>query len=356
MIVTRSRFAAAALCISALALLLTVSLQPLQPAFAVGAVRGNSGFNANIFPGNDDGSTGPVNIGFSINFYGLNFTQLYVNNNGNVTFDAPLSTFTPFDLTSTGRQIIAPFFADVDTRVGNVTRYGQDVVDGRPAFGVNWIDVGYFNQSVDKLNSFQLVLIDRSDIAPGDFDFEFNYDRIQWETGSASGGVNGLGGNSARVGYSNGTGVPGTFFELPGSAINGAFLDGGPNSLVANSLNSSVPGRYVFRVRGGTVQDVDVQTSSTPCLAVTFPDSVVGSLPNGSPAYYRPGDLAPGVFIRPGTYWVIGVDASGEYYKIVLACQYLWVPVSAMQPNFDAVWQGRPLPTRVVDGASTGVK
>lgn len=335
-------------------LMLALLVIPLQSALAAGAVRGNGGFNGSVLPANDDGSTGLVNIGFSVNFYGLNFSQLHVNNNGNVTFDAALSTFTPFDLTSTGRQIIAPFFGDVDTRAGNVVRYGQDTVDGRPAFGVNWIDVGYYNQNIDKLNSFQLVLIDRSDIAAGDFDFEFNYDRIQWETGEASNGVDGLGGFSARAGYSNGSGTPGTFFELAGSAVNGAFLDGGSNALVAGSLNSSVAGRYLFQVRGGVVQDVPVQMSSTPCLAVTYSDSVVGDLPLGSPAYYEPGNLAPGVFINPGTYWVLGVDESGEYYKIVVSCQYLWVRVGTMQPNFDAVWQGRPLPTRVVDGSSGG--
>jgi len=147
------------------------------------AIRVNPGFDANTVPRNDDSFVGPVGLGFSIDFYGLPFSTAFVNNNGNITFDAGLSTFTPFNLTTTGRQIIAPFFADVDTRsAGRPVRYGQDTVDGRPAFGVNWIDVDYFSSSTahTNRNSFQLVLIDRSDINPGDFDFEFNYDQIQW--------------------------------------------------------------------------------------------------------------------------------------------------------------------------------
>jgi len=76
---------------------------------------------------------------------------------------------------------------------------------------------------------------------------EFNYDQILWETGQASGG------NSARVGFSNGTGDPGTFFELAGSAVNGAFLDGGPNALVSNSIGSGVNGRYIFEARTGSI-------------------------------------------------------------------------------------------------------
>jgi hypothetical protein len=215
------------------------------------AIRDNAGFNATTFPGNDDLSTGLVNIGFTIDFFGFTYSQLYVNNNGNVTFDAPLGTFTPFPLLTTTRVIIAPFFADVDTRAGEPVRYGTSMIDGRAAFGVNFLGVGYYPGRTDKLNYFQLVLIDRSDIAAGDFDFEFNYSQIEWETGGASGGTDGLGGNSARVGWSNGVD---TAFELPGSAVNGAFLDGGSHALISNRLNSSIDGRYLFEVRQGMVQ------------------------------------------------------------------------------------------------------
>lgn len=103
------------------------------------------------------------------------------------------------------------------------------------------------------LNYFQVLLSDRSDIAAGDFDIEFNYDQIKWETGQASGGdANCQGGSSARVGYSKGTGEPGTFFELPGSGVPGSFLDSNlATGLIHNSLNSTQLGRYVFRVRSG---------------------------------------------------------------------------------------------------------
>ena len=216
-----------------------------------------NGFDSNVLSPNDDGSTGLVNLGFEANFFGVQGSAVYVNNNGNVTFDQSLFTFTPFDLTSTGRQIIAPFFADVDTRAaGDPVTYGTGTFNGRPAFGVNWVNVDYFSSSASHTNrnSFQLILVDRSDIVPGDFDIVFNYDQIQWETGQASGSdPNGRGGSSARVGYSNGTGDPGTFFELPGSAVNGAFLDGGSDALISDSINSSVDGRYIFAARSGTV-------------------------------------------------------------------------------------------------------
>ncbi len=133
--------------------------------------------------------------------------------------------------------------------------YGTGSVDGHAAFGVNWINVGYFYSHTDKLNNFQLILIDRSDTGPGNFDFEFNYDKVQWETGDSSGGTNGLGGYSARAGYSNGSQRYGTFFELAGSAVPGSFLDTNRTTgLIYHRLNSSQPGRYVFSVRNGNDQ------------------------------------------------------------------------------------------------------
>jgi hypothetical protein len=227
-----------------------ISFASLQTSADAAAVR--TGFTGNTLPGNDDGSTGSVALPFSLNFFGNNFSSLFVNNNGNVTFNAPLGTFTPFPILTTNTPMLAPFFADVDTRgaIPDVT-YGTGTVGGLSAFGVNWLDVGYYNQNPTPSNSFQLVIIDRSDISPGDFDFEFNYDRILWETGEASGGnSSGLGGSSARAGWSNGTT---TSYELTGSAVNGALLDGGPNALINDSLNSNVDGRYVFQVRNGVV-------------------------------------------------------------------------------------------------------
>lgn len=207
---------------------------------------------------NDDySSPAPVPLGFTLDFFGKQHESAWINNNGNITFDQALSDYTPYDLSSTPHEMIAPFFADVDTRAAGSDRvtYGQTTVGGRPAFCVNWGGegggVGYFGMHADKLNRFQLLLIDRSDLGPGDFDMQMNYDQVQWETGDASEGSSGKGGTSARVGYTNGSGDTGTFFEAPGSAMNGAFLDGGPDSLRAGSRGSTVTGRYIYEVRNG---------------------------------------------------------------------------------------------------------
>jgi hypothetical protein len=232
----------------------SLAIALISPTSYPGAIHDTGLFTSNTLAANDDGSTGSAAIGFNINFFGSNYSNLFVNNNGNVTFNAPLGTFTPFSLLSTATPIIAPFFADVDTRGpgSGLVQYGQNTLGGHAVFGVNWIDVGYFPSRTDKLNEFQLILTDRSDIAAGDFDFEFNYGQIQWETGGASGGINGLGGASARAGWSNGLA---TSFEIAGSAVNGALLDlNAAAGLIHNSLNSNILGQFIFSVRNGTVQ------------------------------------------------------------------------------------------------------
>jgi len=246
-----------------------------------GVVR--SGFDSASLGRNDDSSSAARPLGFSnsINFGGASYSKLFVNNNGNVTFDAALSAFTPFGLGSLNRAIIAPFFADVDTRnsLSGVTAYGIGAVNGYEAFGVSWRDVGYYNRKADKLNSFQLVLINRPDTGTGNFDIEFNYDRIQWETGDTSGGVNGLGGSSAGIGYANSPGLPA--FELTGSGNPGSFLDSNSDTGLIYSSNVGVDGRFLFQVRNGTVMHCDGLTPIPEPAAIGFGLALLGVCAQG---------------------------------------------------------------------------
>src|SRR3954454_14329158 len=193
---------------------------------------------------------------FPVDFYGQRYDYLWVNNNGNVTFDGPLSTFTPFGLKATSAAIIAPFFADVDTRAaGSQTvkyGWGETTFESHRAFCANWVDVGYYNTHADKLNSFQVLLVDRGDVHDGDFDIVFNYGTINWETGDASGGSGGLGGDSARVGFSNGDGTDVNSYELAGSGVDGTLLDDNlARGLIHNSVGTTMDGRYLYRIRNG---------------------------------------------------------------------------------------------------------
>ena len=194
---------------------------------------------------------------------GLNSSAAYVNNNGNITFSAPLPQYTPSDLTTFGSPIIAPFFADVDTRGTSsaLVNFGTGTLNGQKVFVVNWPGVGCFNSISSVLNNFQLILIDRPDRGTGtlgdDFDMEFNYNSVQWDTGTASSGDTScqnatIAGDSAFVGYGNGTTTVGDSFDLPGSGVANSFLDSTTTTgLIYNDLNSTTLGRYIFTVNNG---------------------------------------------------------------------------------------------------------
>ena len=165
------------------------------------------GFNSQTFAPNDDGSIN-VTLGFPIKYFGNQYTSASLNNNGNLTFGQSLGTYTPYPLSDQGPAMIAAFFADVDTRVGNTVTYGNGTVDGHQAFGVDWPAVGCYNENDSVRNTFQLILVNRSDIGAGDFDIEFNYNSIQWDSGQASGGNSQcLAGTAARAGYASGSGA-----------------------------------------------------------------------------------------------------------------------------------------------------
>lgn len=233
------------------ALFATVAAALLNITSHAGVVR--SGFDAGTLGRNDDSMSAarPLAFSNSIQFGGTSYSSVFISNNGNLTFDAALAAFTPFGLESANRAIIAPFFADVDTRhsASGVATYGTSLVDGHEAFGVTWKDVGYYRRGGDKRNSFQVVLIHRPDTGAGNFDIEFNYDRIQWETGNRNGGTGGLGGSGAWIGFDAGSAFPA--FELPGSGVAGAFLDCNSATGLIHSSNVGIDGRFLYQIRDG---------------------------------------------------------------------------------------------------------
>jgi Nidogen-like len=227
-----------------------ISVASVWSTAHAGAIRDAALFSGNSLAANDDGSTGAVNLGFAINVSGTSYTTAYVNNNGNITFTGPLGTYTPSGIVTSSTPIIAPFWADVDTRGAgsSLVTYSSSVINTQSVFGVNWINVGYYSGQTDKLNSFQLIV---TSLGSGNARLEFNYDSITWETGSASQGVNGFGGAPAHVGYTLGTGLAA---ELPGSGQTLAFINGNAaTGLTTHSLNSTVAGRYIFDLQGGVI-------------------------------------------------------------------------------------------------------
>jgi hypothetical protein len=71
------------------------------------------------------------------------------------------------------------------------------------------------------------------------------------------------------VGFSNGTGTAGTYYQLNGSLVNGALIDGGPNSLTGHT-NVDLLGRYIFDVRSGSVVPGTPEPSTWAMMLVGF--------------------------------------------------------------------------------------
>ncbi|GAB2952077.1 hypothetical protein GCM10027048_16400 [Hymenobacter coalescens] len=153
---------------------------------------------------NDDESFGPVDLNWNFSLFGSTYNQVYINNNGNITFDNALSAFTAagFPIST---PMIAAFWADVDTRNPGSGTVWYKVFPDRLV--VTWNRVGYFNTKADKKNTFQLVI--KANTAAGftGDDVLISYDDMQWTTGDFSSGIDGFGGTPATVGANRGNNV-----------------------------------------------------------------------------------------------------------------------------------------------------
>jgi hypothetical protein len=173
---------------------------------------------------NDDGFSGPINLGFAhpLTFFSQNYTQFFANNNGNISFNAGISAFTPTGPTGATAPIISPYFADVDTRnSGSGLMYLRNDISNQII--VTWDAVGYYNSHADKLNSFQLVLRGPDyDVPVGEGAIGFFYKTMQWEMGDVSG-------VPAAVGFGDGLG-------------NGEVLEGS----IQNGISGVVNDHYIW--------------------------------------------------------------------------------------------------------------
>lgn len=137
---------------------------------------------------------------------------------------------------------------------------------------------------------------------------------------------------------------------------------GGATNVTALRNIASQPSYYVAVTDFGSLGSVVTQLVSTTCAiggttipvagcALNIPaGSVVGAMPFGAHLYWAPGKVtSPLLTANPGSYWVIGQDASETYYQIVIACQLRWVPKTTMGPYSDGKnWFNNPLPTRII--------
>jgi hypothetical protein len=176
--------------------------------------------------------------------------------------------------------MIAPFWADVDTR-GGIDSLGNYLGNGGAvwykvtptALIVNWNQVGYFNMHTDLISTFQLIISNGSDsLVSAGGNVSFCYDDMQWTTGDASGGSMGFGGSPATVGVNTGNGIDyfqvgqfvqsGTAFDGPTNNFDGVdFLDG--QEIYFNIAGAALSNTPPLLVSSGICDTIDVLTGDT---------------------------------------------------------------------------------------------
>ncbi len=226
-------------------------------------VMTGGGNAANVgFSPNDDGFTGPIDLGFTIHFFGADYTQFWANNNGNISFTGGLAQFTPSGPQGASVPVISPFFGDVDTRgaLSGLMSLRNDLPN---QIIVTWDQVGYFGAHDDLLNSFQLVLRGPGYAIPaGEGQIGFFWNAMEWETGDASGGSSGFGGVPAAVGFGDG-------------ASNGFVLDGSTQDGIAAVVRNRQLWFNLDAAGAPVVVPTTPSTPPTPSSGVPEPSTFV---------------------------------------------------------------------------------
>ncbi|MEY5001985.1 MAG: putative signal peptide protein [Bacteroidota bacterium] len=229
----------------------------------------DSTFQLAMLP-NDDLYSNSIALPFDFSFYGTTYDSLYINNNGNISFSQPYFTFTAYPFPDPTFNMIAPFWADVDTRSTNGGNVWYKV--NAHSLIVIWDHVGYFSMMEDKLNTFQLIISDGLDtLIPNANNVSFCYGDMQWTTGAASSGVNGFGGFPATVGVNIGNGInyfqvgqfdsAGVNFDGPYNTNDQVdFLDGQEIYFDLANTNSNIP---PLVMSSGICDTIDVYTGDT---------------------------------------------------------------------------------------------
>uniref|UniRef100_A0A3B3ZZJ3 NIDO domain-containing protein n=1 Tax=Periophthalmus magnuspinnatus TaxID=409849 RepID=A0A3B3ZZJ3_9GOBI len=200
-----------------------------------------------LSPASDDGSSPLIRLRQCFMYFGRKYCQLYVNQNGVLTFERPWGRYIAQRFPMSGPiDIIAPYWTDLDNRkIGNVT-YNQytsgpvlkqatsDINKYFPiynfeaswVFVATWHEVAYYPNFGDG-STIQVVLISKGQLSfvlmnygtiyPTNYDVQAGYDTKE----------------STH------------YFSIPGSFSENA---SGPNSTFRLSSNVNVPGCWVFQM------------------------------------------------------------------------------------------------------------
>ena len=258
----------------------------------INTLGGPAGFGENILDRNDDGYTsaiditsvfGPQGLKFGDNYY----TEMYINNNGSITFGSGYYGYTPNALSEgiNGLPAIALFWTDIDTRYGvvtpspdgtstgsNLVYWDIDTVSGK--ITITWDDTGLYSEGDTPALAGQIIL---TNAGSGNMEIEFRYEYAGlYDDYEAAAGWNiGVAGGVAGVDY----------YEIPGSP-------GDLSDLDTRVGNSQEEGIWNFLLQDGVIvvgQTVN-GTSLSETLTGTIKDDVINGLGGNDTLYGLGGD------------------------------------------------------------------
>ena len=193
---------------------------------------------------NDDGAV-LVNVTSAfisgINFFGTNYTEIYINSNGAISFGLANNAYDFAGADDFFAPALLPFYSDISIGNGGEIYWDLDPVNGN--ITITWDAVSPYSGSGS--NSFQVVL---SDAGGGEMDVEYIYGDMQWGN---------VGGNAATAGLTDG-GANTYELEFSGNSTamqsyeSNDFDNGDPAGIFSTS--DSFP--YVLIVAGSSGNDI----------------------------------------------------------------------------------------------------
>ncbi|KAK5643749.1 hypothetical protein RI129_007594 [Pyrocoelia pectoralis] len=221
-----------------------------------------------FLPNADEISSSEIKLKVPIVFYGQVYSSIFVNTNGLLSFQTDIPTFFNIEF-PLDYPVIAPLYSNVDiTKTGSISYYETNNAEllarasknvqesfsylgdfeATSLFIATWSRVGYHKNGVDKLNTFQAVVI-----SDGDDSFvEFLYPEngIQWIQGT--GADTGLPDARAQAGF---IAADDRFYVLHGSGTDQI-------KNIERSSNTNVPGQWIYRI-GRLDNDANIEEPDT---------------------------------------------------------------------------------------------
>lgn len=227
-------------------------------------------------------STTPTQ-GFSLNIGGTVYSSMFVNENGIVSFGAPIGDSPATPLSNLSSPAFAPFFADGANSTTSLKYGWTDASVGFP--NSIWLTWDSFTPEADPNatpNIFQLGIVD---LGAGDFDLIFNYEAINWDSptiGAQAGVTLGLGSAFLLAG----AGTPGAYLgeddvsggssvcssATPSTALACNKINDGSQAVGGQDFTTGLPsnGYYLFKFRNGVLLDTPINEIPLPPAAGLF--------------------------------------------------------------------------------------